>query len=39
MAAEGKVRAVIGHSLPLAEARRSHELLAGPHLGKIVLVP
>jgi len=25
--------------LPLAEARRAHELLAGPHLGKIVLLP
>ena len=30
---------VIGESLPLAEARRAHELLAGPHLGKIVLLP
>jgi NADPH:quinone reductase-like Zn-dependent oxidoreductase len=39
MAAEGKVRPVIGESLPLAEARRAHELLAGPHLGKIVLQP
>jgi NADPH2:quinone reductase len=39
MAAEGKVRPVIGESLPLAEARRAHELLAGPHLGKIVLLP
>jgi NADPH:quinone reductase len=39
MAAEGKVKAVIGESLPLAEARRAHEMLAGPHLGKIVLLP
>ena len=39
MAAAGKVRPVIGETLPLAEARRAHELLAGPHLGKIVLVP
>jgi NADPH:quinone reductase len=39
MATEGKVRPVIGQSLPLAEARQAHELLAGPHLGKIVLVP
>ena len=29
MAVEGKVRPVIGESLPLAEARRAHELLAG----------
>ncbi len=39
MAAAGKVRPVIGETLPLAEARRAHELLAGRHLGKIVLVP
>ena len=39
MAAAGKVRPVIGESLPLAEARRAHELLAGEHLGKIVLLP
>jgi NADPH:quinone reductase len=39
MAVEGKVRPVIGESLPLAEARRAHELLDGPHLGKIVLLP
>jgi NADPH:quinone reductase len=39
MAVEGKVRPVIGETLPLSEARRAHELLAGPHLGKIVLVP
>jgi NADPH:quinone reductase-like Zn-dependent oxidoreductase len=35
----GLVAPVIGKELPLAEARRGHELLAGPHLGKIVLVP
>ena len=39
MAIDGKVKPVIGESLPLAEARRAHELLAGPHLGKIVLLP
>lgn len=39
MAAAGKVRPVIGTTLPLADARRAHELLAGKHLGKIVLVP
>lgn len=39
MAAAGKVKPVIGVQLPLAEARRAHELLAGDHLGKIVLLP
>jgi NADPH2:quinone reductase len=39
MAAEGKVRPVIGRTFPLAEARRAHELLAAEHVGKIVLVP
>ena len=39
MAAAGTVRPVIGETLPLAEARRAHELLEGRHLGKIVLVP
>jgi NADPH2:quinone reductase len=39
MAAEGKVKPVIGTELPLAEARRAHELLEGDHLGKIVLLP
>jgi NADPH:quinone reductase len=39
MAAEGRVRPVIGQTLPLAEARRAHELLATEHVGKIVLVP
>jgi NADPH:quinone reductase len=39
MAATGKLRAVIGTVLPLAEARRAHELLEQHHFGKIVLVP
>jgi NADPH2:quinone reductase len=39
MAAAGKVKPVIGAELPLAEARRAHEKLAGDHLGKIVLLP
>jgi len=39
MAAAGQVRPVIGTELPLSEARRAHELLAGDHLGKIVLLP
>lgn len=36
---EGRIAAVIGEQLPLAQARHAHELLANPHLGKIVLVP
>ena len=39
MVAAGKVKPVIGAELPLSEARRAHELLAGDHLGKIVLLP
>lgn len=39
MAAAGTVRAVVGATLPLREARRAHELLEGKHVGKIVLVP
>jgi len=39
LVAQGKVRPVIGATLPLADARRAHELLAGEHIGKIVLVP
>jgi len=39
LAAEGKVRPVVGETLPLAEARRAHELLEGDHVGKIVLLP
>lgn len=39
MAAAGEVKPVIGAELPLAEAVRAHEMLAGDHLGKIVLKP
>jgi NADPH:quinone reductase len=39
MAATGTLRAVVGTVLPLAEARRAHELLEQHHFGKIVLVP
>ncbi|HQH20924.1 MAG TPA: NADPH:quinone reductase [Thermoleophilia bacterium] len=39
MVVAGKVRPVIGAELPLAEARRAHEMLARSHLGKIVLLP
>lgn len=39
MADGGTLRAVIGAVLPLAEARRAHELLEQHHFGKIVLVP
>jgi NADPH:quinone reductase-like Zn-dependent oxidoreductase len=39
MAEAGSVRAVIGSVLPLAEARRAHELMTRHHFGKIVLVP
>lgn len=35
----GAVQPVVGATLPLAEARRAHEMLAGHHFGKIVLVP
>jgi NADPH2:quinone reductase len=39
LSAEGRVKAVVGATLPLSVARRAHELLAGEHVGKIVLVP
>jgi NADPH2:quinone reductase len=39
MTASGQVKPVVGATFPLAEARRAHELLAGEHLGKIVLLP
>jgi NADPH2:quinone reductase len=39
MAAAGRIKPVIGERLPLADARRAHELLAQDHLGKIVLLP
>ena len=35
----GKLKPVVGHVLPLEQARRAHELLDGHHFGKIVLVP
>jgi NADPH2:quinone reductase len=37
LAAAGDIQPVIGATLPLAEARRAHEMLAGKHLGKIIL--
>jgi NADPH2:quinone reductase len=39
LAEKGAVRAVIGETLPLSEARRAHEILAEHHMGKIVLLP
>jgi NADPH:quinone reductase-like Zn-dependent oxidoreductase len=30
---------VVGRVYPLSQAREAHELLAGRHFGKIVLVP
>ena len=33
----GKVRTVIDHTFPLAEAGKAHALLDSPHLGKVVL--
>jgi NADPH:quinone reductase len=39
MVEDGRVRPVVGATLPLSEARAAHELLAGEHFGKIVLVP
>lgn len=39
MVAAGRLRPVVGARLPLAEARRAHELLEGHHLGKVVLEP
>jgi len=39
LVAQGKLRPVVGHVLPLSQAREAHELLAGRHFGKIVLVP
>jgi len=38
--ADGSLRPVVGRELPLAEAPQAHrEIIAGPALGKIVLVP
>jgi len=39
MVVDGKVKPAVGQTLPLAEARRAHELLEGEHVGKIVLLP
>lgn len=39
MAADGRVKPVIGATFPLTQARRAHELLAGDHVGKIILLP
>lgn len=40
LAAAGKVKPVIGATLPLSEAAAAHSMMAaGEHLGKIVLVP
>jgi NADPH2:quinone reductase len=39
LAAEGVIRAVVGETLPLSQARRAHELLEGDHVGKVVLLP
>ncbi len=39
MAADGRVKPVIGATFPLAQARRAHKLLAGDHVGKIMLLP
>jgi len=36
---DGKLKPVVGHVLPLEQARQAHELLDGHHFGKIVLVP
>jgi NADPH2:quinone reductase len=33
----GKVKAIIDHTFPLAEAAKAHALLDGPHFGKVVL--
>ena len=39
LAEQGSIRPVIWKTLKLSEARAAHELLAGHHVGKIVLVP
>ena len=39
MVERGELRPVVGRVVPLSQARRAHELLAGHHFGKIVLVP
>jgi len=35
--AAGKVKAIIDHTFPLADAAKAHALLDGAHLGKVVL--
>jgi len=35
--AAGKVKTVIDHTFPLADAAKAHALMDGPHLGKVVL--
>jgi NADPH:quinone reductase-like Zn-dependent oxidoreductase len=35
--ASGKVKAIIDHTFPLADAAKAHALLDGAHLGKVVL--
>lgn len=39
MVTRGEVAPAIGATLPLHAARRAHELLAGDHIGKIILLP
>jgi len=39
MVERGELRPVVGRVVPLSQAREAHELLAGHHFGKIVLVP
>ncbi len=39
MVERGELRPVVGRVVPLSQARGAHELLAGHHFGKIVLVP
>jgi NADPH2:quinone reductase len=37
---EGRLKIQVGHTLPLAEIRHAHELLAGRQsYGKVVLLP
>lgn len=40
LAAQGKLKPVVHKVMPLAEARKAHEVIAGrQHVGKVVLVP
>ncbi len=37
---QGKIRPVLGHTFPLAQARAAHELISSrASFGKVVLVP